>query len=866
MASKDRRKSDRKLNKKSDEVSVDKTEEILTVISESIESQVSEATVSVVESEKISKEVTPEPVYDEPTLSELIIESCTCEKVKGLYQGEGEARFKDGHTYKGQFMDGLMHGQGAYCWTDGVTYQGDFYENQITGKGAYTWPDGSTYSGDVLKGIRHGFGTFICSKGRVSYSGDWNMGQKHGKGRIDFDPEGKSFYDGDWVNGIKHGWGTRQYPSGNIYIGMWFNNVRHGDGTMKWLDRDQIYNGQWENGIQHGFGQHIWILKRKLHSQYSLRNMYDGEFVNGLRHGQGIFYYANGARYEGSWKDNMKHGKGKFTFKNGRIYEGMFEKDHIVEYPDFTIDGLISPDLSQIRTRTPVPADNVSVHSNESRNTTGPSFQLDIPELLASLPTEESDYEASQVQFAITRHISALRRIYTFYSMLGYDESPDNTFIMNKMQFWRFLKDIHLHHDKYTLTDMDRIIGENYQKQKFELHNPYEKVLHRQFINYLIIIAHMVYKKEYFKNKEKAPILEHCFSRLMTERILRHSCMVKGPLFQETRRAINALVHMDQSYQIYRVICTPRKKPPKEPVIKMRAFMFFMKEIGLINQDLTPTRLVELLASDNPLVMDGQGCYNLELEMTFLEFFEALLLCAEVFVTERVVKDPTTPRISLRSIQKEASQHSLVISMSHKISQPGVEEEVLIDVLDNTTYPEDQTSSEHTPVNPNHSSSSQSIQKIESEFPLDSVSNTNQSALGYLTPSQSKDATRKSPAVSATSESVAIEKQITSPALNQDGQIMVAENGTRDLSPDAAEVESEVLDEDTRQFNFWTHQLHIFFLRKFFPKAQKYVESKKQGQGCRKTTALKDSTARPNTEPIAVGSAQEAAEEENTTA
>lgn len=33
----------------------------------------------------------------------------------------------------------------------------------------------------------------------------------------------------------------------------------------------------------------------------------------------------------------------------------MFANDHIVEYPDFTMDGTTTPDISQIRTRTPLP-------------------------------------------------------------------------------------------------------------------------------------------------------------------------------------------------------------------------------------------------------------------------------------------------------------------------------------------------------------------------------------------------------------------------------------------------------------------------------------------------------------------------------
>jgi hypothetical protein len=47
--------------------------------------------------------------------------------------------------------------------------------------------------------------------------------------------------------------------------------------------------------------------------------------------------------------------QGKFVFKNGRVYEGLFEDDHIVEFPSFEMDALATPDLSRIRTRTPLP-------------------------------------------------------------------------------------------------------------------------------------------------------------------------------------------------------------------------------------------------------------------------------------------------------------------------------------------------------------------------------------------------------------------------------------------------------------------------------------------------------------------------------
>lgn len=54
--------------------------------------------------------------------------------------------------------------------------------------------------------------------------------------------------------------------------------------------------------------------------------------------------------------------------------------------------------------------------------------------------------------------------------------------------------------------------------------------------------------------------------------------------------------------------------------------------------------------------------------MTFLEFFEALIGCAEVFSTEAVVKDPTTPRPST-VITPDQSMYSIPQSPSRMTSQ-----------------------------------------------------------------------------------------------------------------------------------------------------------------------------------------------------
>ena len=43
---------------------------------------------------------------------------------------------------------------------------------------------------------------------------------------------------------------------------------------------------------------------------------------------------------------------------------------------------------------------------------------------------------------------------------------------------------------------------------------------------------------------------------------------------------------------------------------------------------------------------------------------------------------------------------------------------------------------------------------------------------------------------------------------------------------DVEEDIEEELDEATRQFNFWTHQIHIFFVRKFLPAAEQMIKLK----------------------------------------
>ncbi|XP_072734007.1 radial spoke head 10 homolog B-like isoform X1 [Ciconia boyciana] len=592
-------------------------------------------------SDKESEEVEEPPVqdipqyYGEAVLTEVIVKSYEGEKVHGLYEGEGFAYFEGGNTYKGMFSEGLMHGQGTYTWADGVKYEGTFVKNVQMFNGRYTWNDGSIYEGSIQNGVRHGFGFFRSGTHPVSYIGYWCKGKRHGKGTIYYDQEYTSWYSGDWVNNVKEGWGMRCYKSGNIYEGQWEKNLRHGKGRMRWLTANQEYMGQWVYGIQHGYGTHIWFMKRMPASQYPLRNEYLGDFVNGERHGCGKFIYASGAVYDGEWVCNKKHGKGKFISKNGHVYEGEFIDDRIVEYSAFRVDAMNAKGVNAICTGSHFGTENITViNGSENTSILGSNIELDISSLLDLLPREERHEELKQVEFAVLRHITELRRVYTFYSGLGCDHSLDNAFLMTKLQFWRFLKDCQFHHSNITLAEMDRILSGDKTPLE-EIHCPHETLLFRTFLSYLIRLAFHIYREEH---KEKSPYLHKCFSEMMSRNLIPAACHIQGILFSEERCTVFAMSYIGKCWEIYRAFCRPSTRPPFEPTMKMRHFLWMLNDFQLLSKQLTASRLVQILLKDGPALHDSSST-NLEQELVFLEFVEALLDCALVYVTSDMIKE-----------------------------------------------------------------------------------------------------------------------------------------------------------------------------------------------------------------------------------
>ncbi|CAL8283720.1 unnamed protein product [Merluccius merluccius] len=546
-----------------------------------------------------------------PPVSNIVVQRYEGETHNDKMHGEGVAHFPGGHVYKGVFSEGLLHGYGLYTWSDGVKYEGEFVANVPMGHGKYTWLDGSSYEGDIYNGIRHGIGTHRCADTPVLYRGQWHRGKRQGKGVIYYSRDETSWYDGDWLGNKREGWGVRRYPSGNVYEGEWRDNARHGEGTMKWLTLGEQHAGTWSNGVQVNTGTHTWFVERAPGSQYPQSNEYKGAFVLGERHGRGSFHYASGERYQGEWRKNEKHGQGKFTFTNGRSIEREFADDRMVEVPQLG------------------PGDPHHTPCGELRDagyasTLGPYMELDIDFLLEKLPASRRPSEHKQVEFAVLRHVTELRSVYSFYSRLGRAASPDNVFLLSRLQYWRLLRDCNVRRHGRTLAQLGRLAPE-------EMVSPYTGILLPRLISSLVSVAYHTYHQALESQRN---ILAECFSKLMRDDVLPNAKNVKGFLFGNVVRAGVAMSYMETCWRIYQAM-----SEDGHHAVTCRQLLLMFKDLNVFDAKLTPRKLLEVINAENPDPSNLSYC-NLEQEVTFLEVFEVLLGCADVKRDEEAGEPP----------------------------------------------------------------------------------------------------------------------------------------------------------------------------------------------------------------------------------
>ncbi|KAM9425881.1 radial spoke head 10 homolog B [Pholidichthys leucotaenia] len=499
--------------------------------------------------------------------------------------------------YEGEKREEQFDGEGAAWFEGGHTYKGVFSKGRMEGCGVFTHRDGLKYEGEFVSNMPMGQGTFTWPDGS-SYTGDVYRGIRHGTGTYKCAQTGV-IYTGQWHQGKRHGKGTLYYneEKSSWYKGDWVMNNREGWGVRCYTSGN-IYSGEWKNNQRHGEGTMTWL---------KLGQEYVGKWQEGVQHGQGTHawlfrrddgsQYSQSNRYTGNFIQGQRHGKGTFYYAGGAVYEGEWKNNRKHGQGIFTFkDGRVFKGEF---------VDNQMISNLNGNGVPSPlgacqHMALNIDCLLYKFPEKKREAEYREVEFVVLRQNMELRSIYSFYSRLGRTHSSDNTLLLSRLQFWRLLKDCYIHHCGVTLIQIDRFIRED--ADSVEIHSPFTPMLFPKLLSCLVNVAYHLYNQDMTSQNN---LLAACFSRLMTDDIL------------------------------------PNAKT----------------DLCLLDHKLNTLTFLKILTAESHDPNKPSSC--LDLEITFLEFFEVLLGCAEVKCRE----DQSMPDSEASRLNLEVVDHETVIQI-----------------------------------------------------------------------------------------------------------------------------------------------------------------------------------------------------------
>ncbi|MEQ2311728.1 hypothetical protein AMECASPLE_023655 [Ameca splendens] len=112
----------------------------------------------------------------------------------------------------------------------------------------------------------------------------------------------------------------------------------------------------------------------------------------------------------------------------------------------------------------------------------------------------------------------------------------------------------------------------------------------------------------------------------MTEDVLPNARNVKGFLFKQPELTVEALKFANRCWEIFDTFCRVYLIHRDDESMTCRQLLWMFKDLGLFDHQLTTAKLLELITAEN--CNNQSSC--VELEISFLEFFEVLLGCAEL--------------------------------------------------------------------------------------------------------------------------------------------------------------------------------------------------------------------------------------------
>ncbi|XP_032510661.2 radial spoke head 10 homolog B-like isoform X1 [Danaus plexippus] len=586
--------------------------------------------------------------------------------------GEGRYQWADGTVYLGQFKNNEITGKGTIYWKDDTWYQGDFYGNLRHGNGLYVDSRRQrSYAGKWHYGTKDGQGViYYDGSFKNSYDGEWALNERHGYGSREYCKV--SGYKGEWNKFIREGKGMMIWPNHDFYRGEWKNGVMSGYGFYIWeayynnsmsLPSLCAYRGFWEKGKRNGYG----ILNLGL----ALGSYYKGEFKNNKKHGVGKFVTNNGQILQHKKlfiDDNMGSLNRDDDESDGDDKCGRLEEPYLFDICNdsvgllYHVERVIKNIDRKQETINRIVYDFIELNKIHSVSR-GPKDDI-IDELNGDSFADLIDFEISSLYKSLRCYETDLKNIYYKYATICNTEEINFKPILIRLYLWQLYYDCNLHDKGLTLVDIDRLFHENPEWLSRKPHNPFEKIYFWQFQHSLISVASKLYAKRHLPGKKPDTMLASAFRLFMEKDILPGAGRKRGRLvggcgsFVPLKDLYHLYQTLDEPCTVRTFLCAARHAPhyAEQPSLVDydcsslgRNAYIFGDEISFIMEDPTeipetnekPTlklfnignlsskAIIKIFSFIFPQISELNKIMNLDVEITFFEFFQALIMCVE---------------------------------------------------------------------------------------------------------------------------------------------------------------------------------------------------------------------------------------------
>ncbi|XP_037976670.2 radial spoke head 10 homolog B isoform X2 [Plutella xylostella] len=636
------------------------------VKSESIQMSPSEPSLSTIPSERVVIRFRNGNSYEGPVYMKRM-------------HGNGRFQWADGTIYMGNFENNVITGLGKIQFKDETWYEGEWADNIRHGAGLFVDSrQQRSYSGAWSLGAKHGRGVIHYGRDNF-YDGDWDNNTRSGFGTREYCLS--SGYKGEWKNNVMEGKGLMIWPNHDFYRGDWKIGKMWGYGVYTWDAYKNmsmahptlsVYRGDWERGMRNGYGI--------LDLGFSLGSQYKGEFKDNKKHGVGKFITNNGFIIQDRHLFNNDT-MASFASEKESDYISYSKNERtpiVLNMCDGTV-GLtyhINEALTNIAKDENIRADiiNEYIENNMGDCKLEPSYvrrQTDIPLNLEDFV----QFEVRSLQNALQCYQEELQRIYNQYATICNTEEIGFTPILIRLYLWQLFYDCDIHDKGLTLVTMDRMFHRNPKWMARSLHHPFEKVYYWQYLHNLVAVACKLYCDTKLPSAKPDTIVAAAFRKFMENDLIPSAGKCKGKLVNGYGRSIP----LKPVYRLYRSLGEPHSVraflravrrprhqaawspqpglvdvPADAPLVEgTNAYrvgdeLHFVPnklyndidpeqfstpssmDLKLFNfGNLTTKSMINIFAEIFPQMLENGHIMCIDTDLTFLEFFEGFIACAE---------------------------------------------------------------------------------------------------------------------------------------------------------------------------------------------------------------------------------------------